>query len=90
LNFSWTEDNYASLIAVIRTLPFSDNEKRAFIDVIFTFDFESSIDQLPIFVLNILKLCSDDRLENEITSSSGYIFDRLIQYFINLDSKSNE
>ncbi len=56
----------------------------------FTIDFQSSIDQLPIFVLNILKLCHDNHLENEITNLSGYIFDRLIEYFINLDSKSNE
>ncbi|CAF1370108.1 unnamed protein product [Rotaria magnacalcarata] len=87
-NTTWNEDNYASLIAVIKTLPFADNEKRAFIDIMFTIDFETSIDQLPIFVLNILQLCVDNRLENEITSCSGYIFDRLIQYFINLDSKS--
>ncbi len=73
-----------------RTLPFTDNEKRTFIDLIFTIDFESSIDQLPIFVLNILQLCHDNRLENEITTISGYIFDRLIQYFINLDSQSSE
>ncbi|CAF3675933.1 unnamed protein product [Rotaria sordida] len=89
-NTTWTEDNYASLMAVIKTLPFADNEKRTFIDIMFTIDFESSIDQLPIFVLNILQLCIDNRLENEITSCSGYIFDRLIQYFINLDSKSND
>ena len=73
-----------------RTIPFSDNEKRTFIDIMFTLDFESMVDQLPVFVVNILKLCSDTRLENEITSSSGYIFDRLIQYFIDLDKKSNE
>lgn len=56
----------------------------------FTLDFESMVDQLPVFVVNILKLCSDTRLENEITSLSGYVFDRLIQYFIDLDKKSNE
>ncbi|CAF3531820.1 unnamed protein product [Rotaria sp. Silwood1] len=89
-NTTWTEDNYSSLIAVIKTLPFADNEKRTFIDIMFAIDFESSIDQLPIFVLNILQLCIDNRLENEITSCSTYIFDRLIQYFINLDSKSND
>ena len=53
----------------------------------FTIDFEESFDQLPLFVLNILKLCTDTYSDNEITNSSGYIFDRLIQYFINLDSK---
>jgi len=56
----------------------------------FTIDFEESFDQLPLFVLNILKLCTDTYSDNEITNSSGYIFDRLIQYFINLDSKSIE
>jgi uncharacterized RDD family membrane protein YckC len=69
-----------------RTLPFTDPEKRAFIDIMFTIDFTSSIDQLPIFVLNILKLCTDNHSENEITNISGYIFDNLIEYFINLDS----
>ncbi len=73
-----------------RTLPFTDIEKRTFIDLIFTIDFESSMDPLPIFVLNILQLCHDSRQDNEVTSSSGYIFDRLIQYFINLDSQSSE
>ncbi|CAF1185633.1 unnamed protein product [Adineta ricciae] len=89
-NTTWAEDNYASLIAIMKTIPFSDNEKRTFIDIMFTLDFESMVDQLPVFVVNILKLCSDTRLENEITSSSGYIFDRLVQYFIDLDKKSNE
>ncbi|CAF0781446.1 unnamed protein product [Adineta steineri] len=89
-NTTWTEDNYASLIAIIKTFPFSDNEKRTFIDIMFTIDFELNFDQLPIFVLNILKLCNDNHSENEISSSSGYIFDRLIQYFINLDKKSND
>jgi hypothetical protein len=36
---------------------------------------ESSIYQLPVFVLNILELCNDNHLENEIANSSGYIFD---------------
>ena len=69
-----------------RTLPFTDPEKRTFIDIMFTIDFTSSIDQLPIFVLNILKLCTDNHSENEITNISGYIFDNLVEYFINLDS----
>jgi hypothetical protein len=36
---------------------------------------ESSIDQLPVFVLNTLELFNDNHLENEIINSNGYIFD---------------
>ena len=73
-----------------RTLPFADNEKRTFIDITFRIDFDSSVEHLPVFVLNMLKLCCDSCSENEITSSTGYIFDQLIQYFIRLDAKSTE
>lgn len=89
-NTTWIEENYGSLVAIIKTLPFTENEKRAFIDVMFHIDFDSSIDHLPIFVLNMLKLCTDEMSENEITSSSGYIFDRLVEYFISLDGKAQE
>lgn len=75
---------------MFRTLPLADQEKRTFIDLIFTIDLQSSPDQLPIFVLNILQLCHDQRRENEITSLSGYIFDRLIEFFIHLDTQFNE
>ena len=56
----------------------------------FNIDFDASIDHLPIFVLNMLKLCHDNSSSNDITSCSAYVFDRLVEYFTNLDSKSQE
>lgn len=92
----WNDDDWSRrvtrsvLLSSFRTLPFAENEKRAFIDVMFHIDFDSSIDHLPIFVLNILKLCIDETADHEISSSSSFILDRLIDYFIDLDSKAQQ
>lgn len=69
-----------------RTIPLNENEKRSFIDTLFNIDFDESIDLLSDFVSNILKICA----ENPSNNTSSHIFDRLVEFFIKLDSKSAE
>ncbi|CAF0743259.1 unnamed protein product [Didymodactylos carnosus] len=69
----WQRENYTSLLSILKV----DPEKKAFVDLLFTIDYDLTQD-LPNFIYEVLKLCTESRL-NE------YILNKILKYFIEKD-----